>query len=79
MKVMPDATNLGLQQARCTNDKCNSLLARVRLLMDSVVEIKCRRCGHVNTFTPPTSDIDDVNIHLVADGQGGFVPPETTE
>ena len=76
---MPDAPNLGLTQARCRNNKCNSLLARVRLSTDSIVEIKCRRCGQVNTFGPDQVDGDNAALNLVPDGQGGFGPPTTIE
>lgn len=72
---MQDASTVGLTQARCRNEKCNLLLARVRLMPDSVVEIKCRRCNKVNTFNLEP-DGDDVAINLVSDGQGGFVPPD---
>tara|TARA_R110000824_G_scaffold196509_2_gene379785 strand:+ start:1299 stop:1460 length:162 start_codon:yes stop_codon:yes gene_type:complete len=51
------------------------LLAKVRLTAESVVEIKCRRCNKVNTFSIEQEE-DDVEINLVPDGQGGYVPPE---
>ena len=72
---MPDAPIVGLEQARCVNEKCKLLLARVRLTMDSVAEIKCRRCGKVNVFQVER-DGDDVAIHLIPDGQGGYIPPD---
>jgi hypothetical protein len=43
--------------------------------MDSVAEIKCRRCGKVNVFQVER-DGDDVAIHLIPDGQGGYIPPD---
>ena len=55
------------------------LLARTRLAGKSVVEIKCRRCNTINVFRPDPELEDDVFINLVSDGQGGFVPPTTTE
>tara|TARA_R100001244_G_scaffold122081_1_gene91733 strand:+ start:147 stop:308 length:162 start_codon:yes stop_codon:yes gene_type:complete len=51
------------------------LLAKVRLAAESVVEIKCRRCNTVNAFTIEQEE-DNVEIDLVPDGQGGYIPPE---
>ena len=65
---MPDASAVGLQEARCRRIECRSLLARLRLDGNSLVEIKCRRCQAVSTFAPDTS-----KVKLKADGQGGYV------
>ena len=65
---MPDASAVGLQEARCRRLECRSLLARLRLDGSSLVEIKCRRCQAVSTFAPDTS-----KVKLKADGQGGYV------
>ena len=65
---MPDASAVGLQEARCRRPECRSLLARLRLDGSSLVEIKCRRCQAVSTFAPDTS-----KVKLKADGQGGYV------
>ena len=72
---MPDAPALGLREARCQHENCNMLLAKVRLAAESVVEIKCRRCNTVNAFTIEQEE-DNVEIDLVPDGQGGYIPPE---
>lgn len=65
---MPDASVVGLQEARCRRLECRSLLARIRLEGNSLVEIKCRRCQAISTFAPDTS-----RVKLKADGQGGYV------
>jgi phage FluMu protein Com len=70
---MPDAS--ALREARCQHEGCNMLLAKVRLTVESIVEIKCRRCNKVNTFSIEQEE-DDVAINLVPDGQGGYIPPE---
>jgi len=70
---MPDAS--ALREARCQHESCNMLLSKVRLTAESVVEIKCRRCNKVNTFSIGQEE-DDVAINLVPDGQGGYIPPE---
>ena len=72
---MPDAPALGLREARCQYDNCNMLLAKFCLTAESVVEIKCRRCNKVNTFRIEQEE-NDVEINLVPDGQGGYIPPE---
>ena len=79
-EAMSDAPIVGLQEARCQTKNCHMLLAKTRLSADSVVEIKCRRCNTINVIRPQRlDDPDDVSINLVSDGQGGFVPPTTTE
>lgn len=65
---MPDASPVGLQEARCRRTECRSLLARLRLDGNSLVEIKCRRCQAVSTFAPDTA-----KVKLKADGQGGYI------
>ena len=63
---MPDAPIVGLTDARCQNQTCNSLLARVKLNGTSLVEIKCRRCGALAVFESSPQAI------LESDGQGGY-------
>jgi len=65
---MPDAPVVGLQDARCRRPECHSLLARVRLEANSIVEIKCRLCKRVSTFAP-----EGVTVRLKPDGQGGYI------
>ena len=66
--AMPDASAIGLQEARCRRAECRSLLARVRLDGRSQVEIKCRLCESISTFAS-----EAVTVRLKPDGQGGFV------
>ena len=65
---MSDASPVGLQEAICRRTECRSLLARLRLDGNSLVEIKCRRCQAVSTFAPDTA-----KVKLKADGQGGYI------
>ena len=65
---MSASQNVGLTEARCRRPQCRSLLARLRLEGNSIVEIKCRRCQSVSTFAPESS-----TIRLKSDGQGGYV------
>ena len=65
---MSDASPVGLQEARCRRTECRSLLARLRLDGNSLVEIKCRRCQAVSTFAPDTA-----KVKLKADGHGGYI------